>query len=69
MKEAADSSGARSASLYWREKAAVVLLACQAHALLLRAVTFPASWRLALRWTLLLALDVPRFVALGRAGV
>ena len=55
-------------SLYWAEKLFLLVLALQAHALLLRAVTFPPQWRLQARWALLFALDVPRFLALGRAG-
>jgi len=58
----------RSTSLYWSEKAFVVLTALQVHALLLRAVAFPPQWRVPARWLCVFSLDFARLDALGSAG-
>jgi hypothetical protein len=55
----------RSPSLYWAEKLTSVLVILQVSGLLLRAVVWPAQWRITLRWAVLLNVDLERFAALG----
>jgi hypothetical protein len=58
----------RKITLYWREKILILFFGAQMHGILLRATAYPPQWRIPMSWSLLLNLDILRYLSINESG-